>query len=134
MKTPSLRDKTLVINSHAVVYWFIKIRLLKWNFWCQGIFYMSFDFKNGCKNQFKDNNEKSCSWSRKKVSHKIDFSADSVGVRWSKILRIKFPKLEEIWIPEFDIPIFPKIPWSRNKNPELLRYLNPWDSTKKIIL
>ena len=22
--------------------------------------YMNFDFKNGCKNEFKDNNEKSC--------------------------------------------------------------------------
>ena len=30
-------------------------------FWWQGIFSMIFDFKNGCKTEFKDNNEKSCS-------------------------------------------------------------------------
>ena len=49
---------------------------------------MNFDFKNGCKNEFKDNNEKSRSWSRTRVSHIIDFKAqsprnghaDSVGV------------------------------------------------------
>ena len=27
-------------------------------FWCQKIFSMNFDFKNECKNEFKDNNEK----------------------------------------------------------------------------
>ena len=51
-------------------------------------FSMIFHFKNGCKNEFKYNNEKSCSWSRR-VSHKIDFKAvwlrnghaASVGVR-----------------------------------------------------
>ena len=26
-------------------------------FSCQGIFHMIFDFKNGCKNELKDNNE-----------------------------------------------------------------------------
>ena len=63
---------------------------------------MNFDLKNSWKNEFKDNKEKSCSWSRKRVSHKIDFKAvgprnghaDSVGVNdlkklistnWSKI-------------------------------------------------
>ena len=44
-------------------------------FWCQGIFFHYFDYKNGCKNEFKDNNEKSWSWSRNSVSHKIDFKA-----------------------------------------------------------
>ena len=39
------------------------------------IFFMNFDFKNGFKNEFKDNNKKSCSWSRNRVSHKIDFIA-----------------------------------------------------------
>ena len=34
---------------------------------------MNFDFKNECKNEFKDNNEKSCSLSRNRISHKIDF-------------------------------------------------------------
>ena len=37
--------------------------------------YMNFDFKNRCKNEFKDHNEKSCSWSRSRISHKIDFKA-----------------------------------------------------------
>ena len=59
----------------ATVCWFMKIGLQKWYFWCQEIFYMNFDFKNGCKNEFKDNNEKSCSWFRNRVSHKIYFKA-----------------------------------------------------------
>ena len=50
---------------------------------------MNYDLKNGCKNEFKDNNEKSYSWSRNRFSHKIDFeavwphngNADSVGVK-----------------------------------------------------
>ena len=29
-------------------------------FWCQGIVFMNFDFKNGRINELKDNNEKSC--------------------------------------------------------------------------
>ena len=49
---------------------------------------MNFDLKKIYKNEFKDNNEKSCSWSRKTVSQKIDLKAvwprngdaDSVGV------------------------------------------------------
>ena len=36
---------------------------------------MNFGFRTGCKNDFSDNNEKSCSWSRNRVSHKIDFKA-----------------------------------------------------------
>ena len=36
---------------------------------------MNFALKNSCKYEFKDNNEKSCSWSRKTDSHKIDFLA-----------------------------------------------------------
>ena len=39
----------------------------------------NFDFQNGCKNEFKDNNEKSCNRSRKRGSHQIDFEA--VGPR-----------------------------------------------------
>ena len=45
-------------------------------FWCQGIFFVNFDFKNGCKNEFQDNNAKSCSRFRNKVPLKIDFRAD----------------------------------------------------------
>ena len=52
-------------------------------------FNMIFDYKNGCKNEFKDNNEKSWNRSRKKGSHQIDFDpvgprnghADSMGVK-----------------------------------------------------
>ena len=53
-------------------------------------FFMNFDFKNECENVYKENNEKSCSRSRNRVSHKIDFKAvwalsayaDSVGVNF----------------------------------------------------
>ena len=38
-------------------------------------FFMNFDFKNDCKNELMDNNKKSYSCSRNKVSHKIDFKA-----------------------------------------------------------
>ena len=70
---------------------------LSWNFFgVKEFFFMNFDFKNRCKNEFKDNNEKSCSWSRNRVSHKIDFKAlwprngkaDSVGVK--SFLKNKF--------------------------------------------
>ena len=76
-------------GSDIVTYWLIKIWLRKWNFFLVArIFYMILDFKNGCKNEFKDNNEKSCSWFRNRVSRKIDFKVqwlrnshtDSVGV------------------------------------------------------
>ena len=38
--------------------------------------FMNFDFTNEFKNEFKDNNEKSCSWSRNRISHKIDFKGE----------------------------------------------------------
>ena len=44
-------------------------------FWCPKFVFVNFDFKNDCKNEFYDNNEKSCSRPRKRVSHKIDFKA-----------------------------------------------------------
>ena len=34
------------------------------------------NFKYWCKNEFQDNNEKSCSWFRNRVPQKIDFRAD----------------------------------------------------------
>ena len=58
-------------------------------FWCQGIFFfVNFDFKNGCKNDFKDNNEKSCSRFKKRppqnrFSSHLDsrVQPDSLGVK-----------------------------------------------------
>ena len=58
-------------------------------FGAKEFFYMIFDLKNGYKNEFKDYYEKSWSWSRKRVSRKIDSKvqwlhsshADSVGVK-----------------------------------------------------
>ena len=41
-------------------------------FWRQGTFLMNFDFENGCNNEFKNDNEKSC---RNGVSNKIDSKA-----------------------------------------------------------
>ena len=37
---------------------------------------MNFDFKNGCKNEFEDNNEKSGSRFKNRVPLKIDFRAE----------------------------------------------------------
>ena len=45
-------------------------------FWCQGIFFVNFDFKNECENEFEDNNEKSCSRFKIMVPLKIDLRAD----------------------------------------------------------
>ena len=54
----------------------MKIGLRKWILsGLKEFFLMTFDFKNGCKNEFQENNEKSCSWSRNRVSHKINFKA-----------------------------------------------------------
>ena len=37
-------------------------------FWYQVIFFANFDFKNECKNEFEDNNEKSCGRIKNRVS------------------------------------------------------------------
>ena len=36
-------------------------------------FFVNFDFKNGCKNEFQDNNEKSRSWFKNKFHPKNRF-------------------------------------------------------------
>ena len=46
----------------------------KWNYFgVKKFFFENLDLKNEWKNEFKDKNEKSCSWSINSVSHKIDF-------------------------------------------------------------
>ena len=47
--------------------WPSKIKFFR----CQGIFFVNFDFKNECKNEFEDNNEKSCSRFKNRVPLKI---------------------------------------------------------------
>ena len=71
---------------------FIKIGLRKWNFFgVKEFFFVNFDFKNECKNEFEDNNEKSCRWFDNKVPQKIDFRADgtheSHPTAWELIIR-----------------------------------------------
>ena len=40
----------------------IENRLSKMKFFqCQGIFFVNFDFNNGCKNEIQENKEKTCS-------------------------------------------------------------------------
>ena len=64
---------TTVIYFNFIICWFFSIKQF---------------FPKYVKNEIKDNNEKSCSWSRKTVSQKIDLKAvwprnghaDSVGV------------------------------------------------------
>ena len=83
-----LKGLTPTLSGSDIVY-AVGMEIWKWNFFgAKEFFYMIFDLKNGCKNEFKDNNEKSCSWSRNRVSRKIDFKVywrrnshtDSVGV------------------------------------------------------
>ena len=79
----------LQINQLFKLLKILKIGVWRWNFFgVKEYFFMNFDLKNSCKNEFEYNNEKSCSWSRNRVSHKIDLKAvwprnghaDSVGV------------------------------------------------------
>ena len=44
-------------------------------FWCQGFFFINFDFKNECKNEFQDDDEKSVTYSKIGSIIKIDFKA-----------------------------------------------------------
>ena len=47
-----------------------KIGIRKGNFFgVKGFFFVNFDFKNGCKNEFEDNNEKSSSRFENRVPH-----------------------------------------------------------------
>ena len=75
----------IILVKYVMVY---KNRASKMKFFGAKEFLHDFFLKNGRKNEFNDNNEKSCSWSRNKVSGKIDFKvqwlrnshADSVRV------------------------------------------------------
>ena len=100
----------------------MKIGLQKWNFFgVEEFFRMNFYFKNWCKNEFNDNNEKSWSLSRNRVSHKIDFTgvwplnghAASVGVNLIIIDWIFW-----VLIFSFDINIL-------NKNDDFASKLTP---------
>ena len=59
----------------------------------RNFFFINFDFKNECENEFKDNDEKSSCWSRNRVFHKKEFNAQwprnghaaSVGVNGGEI-------------------------------------------------
>ena len=51
-----MRQVTLVKNMMVIKNQPSKMKF----FWYQGIFFVNFDFKNGCKNELEDNNEKSC--------------------------------------------------------------------------
>ena len=58
--------------------------------------FINFDFKNRCENEFKDNNEKSCSRSKKRVSHKIVFKAIGTRNGHADSVRAKIKKNGEI--------------------------------------
>ena len=69
-------------------------------FWCQGIFFLNLNFKNGCKNEFQDNNEKSWSWFINGVSQKIDFRADGTHESQPTAWELKiFFRLQGTWDP-----------------------------------
>ena len=80
----------IIESSHKLnIWWFIKIGLRKWFFfWCQGFFSWILILKR-CKNEFQDNKEKSCSWFKKKVPQKIEFSAVWTHVSHPTALTLK---------------------------------------------
>ena len=65
-------------------------------FWFQGIFFVNFDFKNGCKNKFEVTKEKSCSRFKIRVPPKNRFKTqldarvqpDSLGVKKNYFLSV----------------------------------------------
>ena len=87
-------------------------------FGCQGIFFISFDFRNEFENEFKDNNEKSCSWSRNRVCHKIDFKAvwphETIPTAWEltcKSSEAKYNKSENEALRTFSAAYFGQTIW-----------------------
>ena len=53
-----------------------KFIIRNWNYFgVKKIFFGNFDVKNGCQTEFKDDKGKSCSWSRNRLSLKIDLKA-----------------------------------------------------------
>ena len=55
-------------------------------FWYQGIFFVNFDFKNGCKNKFEDNNENHADDSKigspLKIHFKAEWTLESIPTAW----------------------------------------------------
>ena len=45
-------------------------------FGVEEFFFVNFNLKNGCNNEFEDDHEKSCSRFKNRVPLKIDFRAD----------------------------------------------------------
>ena len=69
----------------------------KMNFvWYEGFFFMNFSFKNECKSEFKDDNEKSSSLSINRVPHKIDFKAVWSNRGHADSVEVKVPKLARL--------------------------------------
>ena len=59
-------------------------------------FFVNFDLKNGCKNEFEDNNEKSCS-RIKKGPLEIDFRADWTHEFISTAWKLKWEIFINLW-------------------------------------
>ena len=72
---------------------FYENRFQKMNLWCHKIFFRNFDFKNGFKNKFENENEKIYTWSRNRVSNKSDFE----GI-WTHELNPKTWELNDLKI------------------------------------
>ena len=66
--------KYMILLKYMMV---IKNRPSKMKCFCvKEFFFVNFDYKNGCKNEFEGKNEKSCSRFKNRVSVEIDFRAD----------------------------------------------------------
>ena len=80
---------------HLLKIWsFIKIGLRQWNFFgVKEFFLVNLVCKNECKNEFQDNNKKSCLDSKIASPNEIDFRAygtqESHPTAWELILRSK---------------------------------------------
>ena len=74
VKFGSFNYLTSFINSNCMLIY--ENRPSKKNFFgAKEIFFMNVGFKNGCRNEFKNNNEKSCSRSRNRFPQRIDLKA-----------------------------------------------------------
>ena len=64
--------------------WLIKIGLRKWNFFgVKEFFLVNFYVKNGCKNEFEDNNDKSCSRFK-------NWTHESIPTAWELVKPVSF--------------------------------------------
>ena len=76
-----------IVTFSFQIFKFPKIGLRKWKkFSAKKFFFENFDFKNGCKNEFADNNENHAAdskiWSPLKIDFRADWTHEFIPTAW----------------------------------------------------